>query len=533
MPTGDPIQHLNFGGYVPQPLWPYQGFPVPMQPWMLGTSTTAGTTTESPVTPAPITESGVQKGVIRECIAQKLELHENEDGLTVIRAKVQEADSINRNGRVYPRNILEREVARMNQELANRPGTVNHPEGISADMRDIGLLWTNVWMDGNDVMAEGVIIPTAAGKDLEEIIRAGVNVGISSRGFGSAKREKRGKDEVLVIQEDFELVTFDAVSDPSVFSARIKEIESFDIAQSSASDPAFIETLAAAVARAMENNMDKETTVQAEAEATSTEETLAILTTDVVTGTVTDLDPTTVVTPAAETEPVVDDNAELTVMATPQEGAEGAAADAVVEEAPATETEIEEAVEETVVETVEKGLYEAAQERIKVLETISDTALSALSALVALAKDELDDGHYWHAGSLANTAAAIKSHQDWVHDDEAAEFEAATFDKAVEGFKALVRQVSTQTVEAYIDTKVDEAKPKYAKTIAEHLKKHCASKVDVDAKFAETIELINSLHADKTPGGRGTVSDPEPRVTRQANENEQLALAGRVTRQAK
>src|SRR5437879_7461072 len=207
------------------------GFVVPA-PFVFS-QTTYGSdfTVQQAAQPINHTESAaaVERGIIRECYIGKAKRREtNEDGTQRYVAKVQEIDSVNRNGRVYPAPILEREIGRMKTEINRRPGAVDHPEGFTAGLRTLALKWTALWTEGSDVWGEFEIVPTEAGRDLQVLIDSGLEIGISSRGFGSVKREMRGKEEVLVIQDDFELVTFDAVSDPSVYSARIKQIESID-----------------------------------------------------------------------------------------------------------------------------------------------------------------------------------------------------------------------------------------------------------------------------------------------------------------
>lgn len=185
----------------------------------------------------------LQRGLIQELYQSRMEaVSETDDGLTFV-AKVQEADTVNQNGRMYPRAILERELLKMGENLAKRPGAVDHPEGWSAPMRSLGILWTRVWMDGNSVMAEGRTLGTQAGQDLAALIRSGVEVGISSRGFGSAKVETLDGQQVSVIQPDYELGTFDAVTDPSVYSARIRDYASLDFT-ALLSNEAFLEALA-------------------------------------------------------------------------------------------------------------------------------------------------------------------------------------------------------------------------------------------------------------------------------------------------
>lgn len=94
---------------------------------------------------------------------------------------------------------------------------------------------TDLWWEGNVLMGEGEILPTPHGKILESLIKSGVRVGISSRGVGNG--QVRPKDGVLVIGESYKLITFDAVADPSTFSAYQKIVSNDTKKESIKSNP--------------------------------------------------------------------------------------------------------------------------------------------------------------------------------------------------------------------------------------------------------------------------------------------------------
>ena len=137
----------------------------------------------------------------------------------VVSGVLQRADAKNQNGRVYPRDILDREVkAYMAGPVKdNRAmGELDHPESSVINLQNVSHNVTKVKMIGDDVYGEVEILPTPAGKILLALFASGITVGISSRGMGSVKEGAGGTVEV---QDDFELLCFDFVSTPSTHGA--------------------------------------------------------------------------------------------------------------------------------------------------------------------------------------------------------------------------------------------------------------------------------------------------------------------------
>lgn len=126
----------------------------------------------------------------------------------------QKAGVKNGNGRVYPFPVLEREVARLQPLIQeNRVmGELDHPADAKVHLDKVSHLITRLEMrpDGT-VYGESKVLDTPAGKVLKELLKAGVKLGISSRGYGTV-RKNNGIDEVA---DDYKMVTFDIVSDPS------------------------------------------------------------------------------------------------------------------------------------------------------------------------------------------------------------------------------------------------------------------------------------------------------------------------------
>ncbi len=143
------------------------------------------------------------------------------NGKLVVPATLQMSDTLNENGRVYPRPILEREVNKYLQLIKERRsmGELDHPDYANIELSKVSHLVTEAWWDGNVVKGKIEVLPTPSGNVLRSLLLAGVKVGISSRALGSTVREG-SKD---VVQEDLALICFDAVSTPSTPGAFIFE----------------------------------------------------------------------------------------------------------------------------------------------------------------------------------------------------------------------------------------------------------------------------------------------------------------------
>lgn len=160
-----------------------------------------------------------------------LESMETNDGRLIVSGVLQRADAKNQNGRVYPRAILEREVDRyMKNEIAQKRalGELDHPESSIVNLRNVSHNILECSWDGDDLIGKVEILSTPAGNILKELFRAGVTLGISSRGLGSVKSlyesEDDGDDPTVEVQPDFELITFDFVSNPSTHGAFLSPV---------------------------------------------------------------------------------------------------------------------------------------------------------------------------------------------------------------------------------------------------------------------------------------------------------------------
>lgn len=139
------------------------------------------------------------------------------NGGLILSGVMQRCDEQNGNGRIYPRAILEREVQRYMELIKeNRAlGELDHPEDSVVNLRNASHMVTDIWWKGNDVMGKAKILNTPSGQILKALVESGVKLGISSRGLGSV-RENRGE---TIVEDDFNLICFDFVSDPSTTGA--------------------------------------------------------------------------------------------------------------------------------------------------------------------------------------------------------------------------------------------------------------------------------------------------------------------------
>ena len=141
-------------------------------------------------------------------------------GGIILSGKLQEAEAKNGNGRIYPKKILEREMKNYEKLIKEKRalGELDHPDDSVINLRNCSHLVTEVWWDKDNTNAvHGKIqcLDTPSGKILQELVRAGVKLGISSRGLGSVT-ESRGD---TIVEDDFQLICFDMVSEPSTNDA--------------------------------------------------------------------------------------------------------------------------------------------------------------------------------------------------------------------------------------------------------------------------------------------------------------------------
>ena len=140
-------------------------------------------------------------------------------GVFEVEGVMQRAGAKNQNGRIYEKELLEREVKKYMDEFVkngNAFGELDHPESAVVSLKNASHVVKDLHWDGDDLMGKVELLNTPAGNIVKEIIKAGHTIGISSRGTGSVQQTNEG---YLEVQPDFELVCWDFVSNPSTHGA--------------------------------------------------------------------------------------------------------------------------------------------------------------------------------------------------------------------------------------------------------------------------------------------------------------------------
>ena len=158
-------------------------------------------------------------GVCQDLLTESEKKFVSEGGM-VLAGKIQEGDRKNGNGRIYPTNILEREINNYKQVVRDKRalGELDHPESSIINLNNVSHMVLDVWMDGKAVMGKLKVLDTPSGRILRSLIEGGAQLGISSRGLGSVQ-ERNGQ---TMVQDDFQLICFDMVSDPSTPGAYMR-----------------------------------------------------------------------------------------------------------------------------------------------------------------------------------------------------------------------------------------------------------------------------------------------------------------------
>ena len=167
--------------------------------------------------------------LISESIVQDVEYitEEKQNGKKDYKIKgiFMQADIKNKNGRVYPMEILQKEVKRYNEEFINEKrayGELGHPEGPTINLERASHMITALYADGKNFIGEAKILATPMGEIVKTLMEEGAKLGVSSRGMGSLETKKNGASYV---RDDFYLATAaDIVSDPSAPSAFVEGI---------------------------------------------------------------------------------------------------------------------------------------------------------------------------------------------------------------------------------------------------------------------------------------------------------------------
>ena len=141
----------------------------------------------------------------------------------VIEGIFAQAEQKNRNGRIYPKAILENAVSKYDKEQVRTQravGELNHPAGPIINLDKVSHRITELKWNGNDVMGKALILDTPNGKIVKGLLDGGVKLGVSTRGMGTLEQ----KNGVNMVGKDFVLNTVDIVQDPSAPSAFVNGI---------------------------------------------------------------------------------------------------------------------------------------------------------------------------------------------------------------------------------------------------------------------------------------------------------------------
>ena len=141
-----------------------------------------------------------------------------ETGVMCIRGTFQRAEEENHNRRIYPKAVLESCVKNLHEKLSGRElvGELDHPADGVVKLQNASHLITKLEWQGNDLIGEAEILPTPAGQIAKSLINAGVKIGISSRGMGTLSEASEGSK---IVNDDYKMITFDLVADPSTKGA--------------------------------------------------------------------------------------------------------------------------------------------------------------------------------------------------------------------------------------------------------------------------------------------------------------------------
>jgi len=144
-------------------------------------------------------------------------------GMLVVSGPLQAAEKKNQNGRIYPKKVLEREAKNFSEtNIAERRalGELDHPESSVVNLQNVSHNVRRIWWEGDNLMGEVEVLSTPSGNILKELFKNGIKLGISSRGLGSVKELKeQDGEETVEVQDDFELICWDFVSNPSTHGA--------------------------------------------------------------------------------------------------------------------------------------------------------------------------------------------------------------------------------------------------------------------------------------------------------------------------
>lgn len=134
-------------------------------------------------------------------------------GKLFVKGVIQRADTLNQNGRIYPKDILFKEVENYRKVVQERRamGELDHADDPVVNLKNVSHLITDIWADDEVVYGKIEILPTPMGNIARNLIESNVKIGISSRALGSV----RSRGDADIVQDDLHLICWDLVSEPS------------------------------------------------------------------------------------------------------------------------------------------------------------------------------------------------------------------------------------------------------------------------------------------------------------------------------
>lgn len=141
------------------------------------------------------------------------ESRERHGGKIIMKGILQKADTLNQNGRIYPIDVLQREIRNYQKFIVeNRAlGELDHPDSSVVNLKNVSHVIKEAYIENGVVFGSVELLDTPSGKILQSLVESGVKLGISSRGVGSTKKQ----GDYFVVQDDFQLICWDYVSEPS------------------------------------------------------------------------------------------------------------------------------------------------------------------------------------------------------------------------------------------------------------------------------------------------------------------------------
>jgi hypothetical protein len=149
------------------------------------------------------------------------------NGRLIVTGVLQRANAQNQNGRVYPMDVLQREAKKYSETfIAERRalGELDHPDSSVVNLNNVSHNVVSMAWNGNDLVGTVEILNTPSGNILKALFQSGIRLGISSRGMGSVKEVMREGHMSLIVQDDFDLIAFDFVSNPSTQGAFLSPV---------------------------------------------------------------------------------------------------------------------------------------------------------------------------------------------------------------------------------------------------------------------------------------------------------------------